>query len=87
MPVQANIPTLETIQTTAATFHLSEYSVRKLARSKEGKRFTVKVGAKYFINQEKFLAFLNCEDLPDTTNQNDSTKNKPNGITPIPIKL
>lgn len=79
------VPHMESIDTTAKAFGLSAYTVRKLARSKRGAAFTVKIGSRYLINQAKFVAFLNCEPLeqgaPEPTRQTAS------GIQPVPVKL
>lgn len=84
------VPHMETIDTTAKTFGLSSYQVRKLARSRRGAAFTVKLGSRYLINQEKFAAFLNCESQEqDTAAPAQSTSGNlcPVGIRPIPVKL
>ena len=43
-------PEMLTIAKTAERSGLSEYAVRKLARSRQGRSFTVKLGTKYLIN-------------------------------------
>ena len=78
------VPHMETIDTTAKTFGLSSYQVRKLARSKRGAAFTVKIGNRYLINQERFTAFLNCEEQE---NNNIVSAHGVNQIQPIPVKL
>lgn len=78
------VPHMETIDATAKTFGLSSYQVRKLARSKRGAAFTVKLGSRYLINQEKFAAFLNCEEQE---NNNIVSAHGVNQIQPIPVKL
>ena len=60
---ETNFPEMLTIDQTAKRSGLSAYAVRKLARSSTGQAFTVRVGTKYLINQEKFAAFLNCEAI------------------------
>ena len=48
--------------------------------------FTVRVGTKYLINQEKFAAFLNCEALGQDTPEPD--RRQPSaGIQPVPVRL
>ena len=54
-----SFPEMLTIDQTAQRSGLSAYAVRKLARSKQGQAFTVKVGAKYLLNWQKFTAFFN----------------------------
>ena len=78
------VPHMETIDTTAKTFGLSSYQVRKLARSKRGAVFTVKIGNRYLINQERFTAFLNCEEQECN---NTVPAHGVNQIQPIPVKL
>lgn len=78
------VPHMETIDTTAKTFGLSSYQVRKLARSRRGAAFTVKIGNRYLINQERFTAFLNCEEQE---NNNTVPAHGVNQIQPIPVKL
>lgn len=79
------VPHLEGIDTTAKVFGLSSYQVRKLARSKRGVAFTVKIGNRYLINQAKFAAFLNCESIEQGTLE--PTRPTPSGIRPVPVKL
>lgn len=79
------IPHMESIDTTAKVFGLSSYQVRKLARSKRGAAFTVKIGNRYFINQAKFAAFLNCECNEQETPE--PTLIGTTGIQPVPVKL
>ncbi len=76
---------MESIDTTAKAFGLSSYTVRKLARSKRGAAFTVKIGSRYLINQAKFAAFLNCE--PPEQGAPEPTRQTPSGIQPVPVKL
>ena len=52
-----------TIQETAKRSGLSAYAVRRLARSKEGQVFTVRIGAKYLLNWERFKAYLNVNSV------------------------
>lgn len=79
------IPHMENIDTTAKAFGLSSYTVRKLARSKRGAAFTVKIGSRYLINQAKFAAFLNCENVGQDTAEPDAQPER--GIQPVPVKL
>lgn len=79
------IPHMENIDTTAKAFGLSSYTVRKLARSKRGAAFTVKIGSRYLINQAKFAAFLNCEPLEQDKAETSAQPAK--GIQPVPVKL
>ena len=81
--ISYTIPQMESIDKTAAAFGLSAYAVRKLARSRQGAAFTVKLGAKYFINQAKFAAFLNCE----TAEQDDDPAPAASGIQPVPVRM
>ena len=76
---------MENIGTTAKAFGLSYYTVRKLARSKRGAAFTVKIGSRYLINQAKFAAFLNCENVEQDTAEPDAQPAK--GIQPVPVRL
>lgn len=77
-------PHMEGIDATAKTFGLSAYQVRKLARSTRGAAFTVKIGNRYLINQEKFAAFLNCElTLPEM----DAPAQNVGCVRPIPVKM
>lgn len=79
------VPHMETIDRTAQIFGLSSYQVRKLARSREGKAFTVRIGNRYLINQTKFATFLNCEGTePQEVPPAQSVQN---GIRPVPVKL
>lgn len=80
------VPHMETIDKTAQIFGLSSYQVRKLARSKRGAAFTVKIGNRYLINQERFTAFLNCEEQ-ECNNNNTAPAHGINQIQPIPVKL
>ena len=79
------IPHMEGIETTAKVFGLSSYQVRKLARSKRGAAFTVKIGNRYLINQARFAAFLNCESTLQDTQE--PVKPIASGIQPVPVKL
>ena len=79
------IPHLENIDTTAKAFGLSSYTVRKLARSKRGASFTVRIGNRYLINWERFLDFLNCEPLEQGTAE--PAEQTAKGIQPVPVKL
>lgn len=81
------VPHMETIDTTAKTFGLSSYQVRKLARSKRGAAFTVKIGNRYLINQERFTAFLNCEEQECNNNNATVPAHGVNQIQPVPVKL
>lgn len=84
------IPHMEGIDATAKAFGLSSYQVRKLARSRRGAAFTVKLGSRYLINQEKFAAFLNCETQEQDTvspAQSASCNLSSVGIRPVPVKL
>lgn len=80
------LPNMESIDTTAKAFGLSSYAVRKLARSRRGAAFTVKIGSRYLINQEKFAAFLNCEALDQDTLEPDRRQHTA-GIQPVPVRL
>lgn len=80
------VPHMESIDTTAKAFGLSSYAVRKLARSQRGAVFTVKLGSRYLINQEKFAAFLNCEALDQDTPEPDRSLPSA-GIQPVPVRL
>lgn len=83
---ETNYPEMLTIDQTAKRSGLSAYAVRKLARSSTGQAFTVRVGTKYLINQEKFAAFLNCEALGQDTPEPD--RRQPSaGIQPVPVRL
>lgn len=83
---ETNFPEMLTIDQTAKRSGLSAYAVRKLARSSTGQAFTVRVGTKYLINQEKFTAFLNCEALGQDTPEPD--RRQPSaGIQPVPVRL
>ena len=83
---ETNFPAMLTIDQTAKRSGLSAYAVRKLARSSTGQAFTVRVGTKYLINQEKFAAFLNCEALGQDTPEPD--RRQPSaGIQPVPVRL
>lgn len=85
MQINFNFPEMLTIQETAERSGLSEYSVRKLARSKEGQAFTVRIGAKYLLNWERFTAFFNCmeQDSSDHTDNRQSSGE----IQPIPVQM
>lgn len=80
------VPHMESIDTTAKAFGLSSYAVRNLARSRRGAAFTVKIGSRYLINQEKFAAFLNCEALDQDTPEPDRSQNA-GKIQPVPVQL
>ena len=80
------VPHMESIDTTAKAFGLSSYAVRKLARSRRGAAFTVKIGSRYLINQEKFAAFLNCEDVGDDVHTVTPEQHTA-GIQPVPVRL
>lgn len=80
------IPHMENIDTTAKAFGLSSYTVRKLARSKRGAAFTVKIGSRYLINQAKFAAFLNCESIEQDMAA-EPAEQPAKGIQPVPVKL
>ena len=83
---ETNFPEMLTIDQTAKRSGLSAYAVRKLARSSTGQAFTVRVGTKYLINQEKFAAFLNCEALGQDTPEPD--RRQPSaGIQPVSARL
>ena len=83
---ETNFPEMLTIDQTAKRSGLSAYAVRKLARSSTGQAFTVRVGTKYLINQEKFAAFLNCEALGQDPPEPD--RRQPSaGIQPVPVRL
>lgn len=77
-------PHMEGIDATAKAFGLSAYQVRKLARSPRGAAFTVKIGNRYLINQEKFAAFLNCELAPP---EMAAPAQDMGVIRPIPVNL
>lgn len=85
MQINFHFPEMLTIQETAERSGLSEYSVRKLARSKEGQAFTVRIGAKYLLNWERFTAFFNCmeQDSSDHTDNQQSSGE----IQPIPVQM
>ena len=83
---ETNFPEMLTIDQTAKRSGLSAYAVRKLARSSTGQAFTVRVGTKYLINQEKFAAFLNCEALGQDTPEPDR-RQPATGIQPVPVRL
>lgn len=83
---ETNFPEMLTIDQTAKRSGLSAYAVRKLARSSTGQAFTVRVGTKYLINQEKFAAFLNCEALGQDTPEPDRSQNA-GKIQPVPVRL
>lgn len=80
------VPHMESIDTTAKAFGLSSYAVRKLARSRRGAAFTVKIGSRYLINQEKFAAFLNCEAVGENPSVNAEEQHTA-GIQPVPVRL
>lgn len=80
------VPHMETIDKTAQIFGLSSYQVRKLARSKRGSAFTVKIGSRYLINQERFTAFLNCQEQ-EGNNNIAAPAASAHQIQPIPVKL
>lgn len=80
-----SFPEMLTIDQTAQRSGLSAYAVRKLARSKQGQAFTVKVGAKYLLNWQKFTAFFNCEAAP--TKEEPSNSFTGNQIQPVPVRL
>ena len=80
------VPHMESIDTTAKAFGLSSYAVRKLARSQRGAVFTVKIGSRYLINQEKFAAFLNCEAVGDDAHTVPPEQHTA-GIQPVPVRL
>lgn len=80
------VPHMETIDKTAEIFGLSSYQVRKLARSKRGSAFTVKIGSRYLINQERFTAFLNCQEQ-EGNNNTAAPAASAHQIQPIPVKL
>ena len=92
------VPHMESIDTTAKAFGLSSYAVRKLARSRRGAAFTVKIGSRYLINQEKFAAFLNCEAVEENPSVSATHCQLPYrgayaeeqhtaGIQPVPVRL
>lgn len=83
---ETNFPEMLTIDQTAKRSGLSAYAVRKLARSSTGQAFTVRVGTKYLINQEKFAAFLNCEAVGDDTHTVPPEQHTA-GIQPVPVRL
>lgn len=83
---ETNFPEMLTIDQTAKRSGLSAYAVRKLARSSTGQAFTVRVGTKYLINQEKFAAFLNCETVGDDAH-NVPPEQPSAGIQPVPVRL
>lgn len=78
---EQNFPVMLTIDQTAERSGLSAYAVRKLARSSEGRAFTVRVGTKYLINWEKFVAYFNGT-LPEPDRSQNAGK-----IQPVPVKL
>ena len=80
------VPHMESIDTTAKAFGLSSYAVRKLARSRRGAAFTVKIGSRYLINQEKFAALLNCEAVGDDVHTVTPEQHTA-GIQPVPVRL
>ena len=80
-----HFPEMLTIQETAKRSGLSAYAVRRLARSKEGQAFTVKIGAKYLINWERFTAFFNCVEQSSSSHADNPQSSS--GIRPIPIQL
>lgn len=82
---EQNFPVMLTIDQTAERSGLSAYAVRKLARSSEGRAFTVRVGTKYLINWEKFVAYFNGA-LPKSTPEPDRSQNA-GKIQPVPVKL
>lgn len=82
---EQNFPVMLTIDQTAERSGLSAYAVRKLARSSEGRAFTVRVGTKYLINWEKFVAYFNGA-LPERTPEPDRSQNA-GKIQPVPVQL
>lgn len=80
-----DFPEMLTIDQTAERSGLSAYAVRKLARSSEGRAFTVRVGTKYLINWEKFVAYFNGA-LPERTPEPDRSQNA-GKIQPVPVQL
>ena len=80
-----DFPEMLTIDQTAERSGLSAYAVRKLARSSEGRAFTVRVGTKYLINWEKFVAYFNGA-LPERTPEPDRSQNA-GKIQPVPVNL
>ena len=82
---EQNFPEMLTIDQTAERSGLSAYAVRKLARSSEGRAFTVRVGTKYLINWEKFVAYFNGA-LPERTPEPDRSQNA-GKIQPVPVQL
>ena len=99
---EQNFPEMLTIDQTAERSGLSAYAVRKLARSSEGRAFTVRVGTKYLINWEKFVAYFNgTEPLSQPTaassaqgtpfgcpSRGANTEEPQNGkIQPVPVQL
>ena len=54
-------PEMLTIREAAERIGLSYGQVRRLCLANEGK-FFIKIGQKYFINQNQFLAFLKGDD-------------------------
>ena len=82
---EQNFPVMLTIDQTAERSGLSAYAVRKLARSSEGRAFTVRVGTKYLINWEKFVAYFN-RTLPERTPEPDRSQNA-GKIQPVPVQL
>ena len=53
---------------------------------RSGAAFTVKIGSRYLINQEKFAAFLNCEAVGDDTHTVPPEQHTA-GIQPVPVRL
>lgn len=89
-----DFPEMLTIDQTAERSGLSAYAVRKLARSSEGRAFTVRVGTKYLINWEKFVAYFNgTEPLSQPAAASSpfrgaNTEEPQNGkIQPVPVQL
>lgn len=80
-----DFPEMRTIDQTAERSGLSAYAVRKLARSSEGRAFTVRVGTKYLINWEKFVAYFNGT-LPKSTPEPDRSQTS-GKIQPVPVQL
>lgn len=68
----SEIPTMLTIKETAQKLGLSDYYLRGLVRS--NKIVYVKVGAKYLINLEKLVDFLNNGGERSDTAQNESAQ-------------
>ncbi|USF28509.1 hypothetical protein N510_003471 [Firmicutes bacterium ASF500] len=54
------IPRMTTIRETAKTTGISEYAVRKLIKKNEV--VYVKAGAKYLVNLDRFVDFLNGQN-------------------------